>query len=151
MATRVTDWPSLCVKQWKASGATATQLMWLKHGYPFDFAALVPPIGMQGGADGNHPGCEEHAGWMHEVFVEFIELGVVSEIPHVPYCTNPLNCIPKAKADWDPLDLKLRHMLIMLVDQRPINEYLRLRTQRFRNEKLHRARGIIETGDVVLQ
>ena len=80
-------------------------------------------------------------------FAKFIELGVVSEIPHVPYCTNPLNCIPKA--DWDPLDLKLRHRLRMLVDQRPINEYLR--TQRYRNETLHRARGIIEVGDVALQ
>ena len=101
---------------------------------------MIPPIELPGGATGNHPGCAEHAEWLHETFAEFIQLGIVVDVPHIPVCVMPLNVIPKG--DFNPDDPVLKNRLRLLVDQRPANTYIY--APRFRCETLHRARGMIE-------
>jgi site-specific DNA-cytosine methylase len=143
----VTGWPSAAVKEWERSGASKMQLEWLTAGYAFDFTDAVPPIGMPGGGDANHPGCADHARWLHEVFAEFLVLGIVSEVNYRPKIVNKMNVIPKG--DFDEADPVLRNRLRLLLDQRPLNAYLK--PQRFRAETLHKSRGLIEEGDVCLQ
>ena len=143
----ITGWPSLCWKRWKASGASPKLIRWLRGGYPFDIIDVIPPIGLEGGAVSNHPGCEEHATWLHETFAEFLQLGIVHESPHIPACVMPLNVIPKG--DFDANDPVLKNRLRLLVDQRKANPYIH--APRFRCETLHRARGLIEENMVALQ
>ena len=64
----------------------------------------------------NHPGATEHAKWLHEVFAEFLVLGVVSEVPYRPKVVNPMNVIPKG--DYDPGHPVKRNRLRLLLDQR---------------------------------
>ena len=132
----MTGWPTLCVREWELSGASATQLEWLRNGYGFDFQAVVPPIGLGSPEGGNHKGATEHAEFLHAVFAEFIALGVVSEIPHRPKVCCKINVIPKG--DYDANKPLKRHRLRVLIDQRPLNAALD--PPRFRNETLHKAR-----------
>ena len=96
----------MCWERWRESGASPKLIRWLKGGYPFDLIDVIPPIGLPGGATGNHPGCAEHAEWLHETFAEFIQLGIVVEVPHIPVCVMPLNVIPKG--DFNPDDPVLK-------------------------------------------
>ena len=143
----ITGWPSHQIETWRQSGASPKQLDWLKRGFAFDLKGVVPPMGLAGGAAGNHKGATQYARWLHEAFAEFLVLGIVTEVPHRPKVVCPLNVIEKG--DFKASDPKLCNRLRLLLDQRSLNDYLN--TQRFRAETLHRARGLIEEGDVCLQ
>ena len=67
------------------------------------FTDVVAP---RGTGTGNHKGTSEHAEWLHDVFAEFVVLGIVTEVDHVPFVVNPLNVIPKGNYDADNEKLK---------------------------------------------
>ena len=73
-------------------------------------------------------------------------LGIVREMPHIPYFCCELNVIPKS--DFDAADRIRRNRLRILLDQRALNMYLK--PPKFRNETLNRARGMFRPGDVML-
>ena len=145
----VTGGPNVCKHEYKRSGAPPHVLKSLDKGYEFEFTRIVPPIGCGGGgSDGNHKGCDDprFQSWLYGVFAEFLLLGIVSERSTKAYVTCPLNVIPKA--DYDEHDADLKHRLRVLLDQRPLNDYLN--PPKFRNESLDKARGLMNKDDVIL-
>lgn len=73
-------------------------------------------------------------------------MGIVSELSYVPVYLGRLNLIPKA--DYDPALETEKNRLCILLDEEDLN--LDLQVTRYRAETLHRARWLIEEGDVML-
>ena len=144
----VTGGPNECKDEFRRSGASATILKWLEEGYGFDFTSKVPPISCcTAESDGNHKGCDDprFRAWLFGVLAEFCVLGVLEETETRNYVTCPLQVIPKA--DYDEHDPELKHRLRLLLDQRELNAYLN--PQKFSNESLHKARGLMRKTDVI--
>jgi hypothetical protein len=143
----IAGWPNCQVEHWKDSGAAHEQLRWLKHGFPFNFKRPPAPTGC--GAKWkhhNHVGARQHADYLVQVWAEYIVLGIVSELSHIPASLGRLNVIPKG--DYDPDVASKKNRLRILLDEEDLN--LDLQVTRYRAETLNRARWVIEEGDVML-
>jgi hypothetical protein len=143
----IAGWPNSQLEHWKDSGAAKEQLHWLRHGHNFCFKRPPAPTGCGARwARYNHTGAREHAAYLEEVWAEYIVLGIVRELSYVPACLGRLNVI--SKGDYDPSLEEKKHRLRILLDEEDLN--LDLQVTRYRAETLHRARWVIQEGDVML-
>jgi hypothetical protein len=88
----------------------------------------------------------QHSGYLIKVWGEYIVLGIMSKLSYVPASLGRLNVIPKG--DYDPLIEAKKNRLRILLDEEDLN--LDLTVTRYRAETLHRARWLIQEGDVML-
>ena len=136
-----------CWREWEKTGASKTQISWLRYGFHHTFKAVPIPIGSGGPrTECNLPGCEDPAmrKWFLETILELVILGCLIEVARRPFLISGMG--PVEKSGFDPVLRPDR--LRLIVDHRLANIYIH--APKFRMETLHRARHLFEKDHVIL-